>query len=58
MYCPMNKAEALVDHKKATAKTAKSKRTPRLPSGIILNKSTKTAAMVMGNTQYPRTQTD
>ena len=58
MYCPIKTADALVDHKKATHKTAISTNVEKAPNGIILNRSTTTAAKVMGKTQYPNTHTD
>ena len=58
MYCPIKTADARVDHKKATAKTIKSNTIVNGPNGMSLNKSTQTAAMVMGKTQYPNTHTD
>lgn len=58
MYWPMNTDEALVDQRKAATKTVSSTRVEKAPRGIILNKSTTTAAMVIGKTQYPNTQTD
>ena len=58
MYCPIKTDDALVDHKKATTKTASSIMVENPPKGSILNKSTAKAARVIGKTQYPNTQTD
>jgi hypothetical protein len=58
MYCPMKMADALVAHKKATNKTASSTRVEKAPKGSICDRSTTTAARVIGKTQYPSTHTD
>mmetsp|Transcript_30180 Transcript_30180/g.64703 ORF Transcript_30180/g.64703 Transcript_30180/m.64703 type:complete len:220 (+) Transcript_30180:926-1585(+) len=58
MYCPIKTADALVDQANATSNTPISTRVEKAPSGSTLNKSTTTAARVIGKTQYPSTHTD
>jgi hypothetical protein len=47
----MKTDDALVDHKKATPKTAKSNIRVNGPKGMSLSKSTQRAAIVIGKTQ-------